>query len=548
MISPLDRVGRHAGKRGGRSLRALLFSVLPMFGVALASATWIDSAAAVLTTNSPEVKSAVERAKVFLNTADHVRFGGKALIGLALYKTGSEPDHPQIESAVAAIRKHIADGPHDERDVIYSLGLSLIMLAEVDSEEYGTEIYWLLQRIISLQKSHGGWGYVNEKIGDTSQTQYAVLALWMAVAAGFEVPEQVWKDVMGWLIRTQDPSGAFGYHPEDPGNFVRIFQPLTDNSRTAAALGCLYICQDHFEASRTQDIDTSVPTALHAKNTAAKRRRTGYDKKHLQRAVNDGDRWTVENFDVAPGKFPHYYMYAFERHQSFKQAVGDKNHPVDNWYDQIARHLLDTQSEKGTWQSRCGEACDTAFSVLFLIRSTRKSLIKAGKFGAGTLVGGRGLPSGDGELDMQLGRLTMRARKGPAEELLGMMDDPNHPSYLQAVRGFEALAAEADVELLDKHAARLHRLARGGDAEARVAAVKSLSRTRNLENVPTLIYALSDPDPRVATVANDGLKALSRRTRGSGELGDVGSEQRADVIAEWKRWYLVIRPDAEFDD
>ena len=241
-------------------------------------------------------------------------------------------------------------------------------------------------------------------------------------------------------------------------------------------------------------------------------------------------------------------MYAFERHQSFKQAVGNKGFLIDNWYDQIARHLLKTQNKTGGWHSRCGEACDTAFSVLFLIRSTRQSLIKAGYFGAGTLVGGRGLPIGGGDLDLRMGRITTRPRKGPADELLGMMDDPNHPTFLAAIRGFEKLTEEADVELLNKHAARLHRLARGANADARIVAVKGLARSRNLDNAPTLIYALSDPDARVATAANDGLVALSRKTRGAGELGESGSEQRAAMIAQWKQWYLVIRPDAELDD
>ena len=148
---------------------------------------------------------------------------------------------------------------------------------------------------------------------------------------------------------------------------------------------------------------------------------------------------------------------------------------------------------------------------------------------------------------VQMGRVVARPHKGPADELLGMMDDPNHPEYLQALRGFEELAAEGDVELLDKHAARLHRLAHGSDAEARLAAVTALARTRNLDNVPTLIYALSDPDPRVATAANDGLKEISRRTRGVGPLGENGSDLRAAAIEHWKQWYLVVRPGTDFD-
>ena len=35
---------------------------------------------------------------------------------------------------------------------------------------------------------------------------------------------------------------------------------------------------------------------------------------------------------------------------------------------------------------------DTAFAVLFLMRSTKKSIEKAKSYGAGEMIGGRGLP------------------------------------------------------------------------------------------------------------------------------------------------------------
>ncbi|MEZ6071709.1 MAG: HEAT repeat domain-containing protein [Pirellulales bacterium] len=507
-----------------------------------------SSTDAALTPESPEVKAAVKRGTDFLATASDQRFGGSSLVALALYKSGADEDHPQVQRAVNDIRNYIAKGPHGQRDEMYSLSLSLILLAEVDSEGYASEISWLLERILADQKSHGAWGYINESGGDTSQTQYGVLAIWTAVQAGYVVPDEVWKSVMGWMIRTQDYSGGFAYHPFDPGTYVREIQGNSTNSLTSAAMGSLYVCLDYFNNAGRKAHDPTVPSALHSANGEAKRVGTGFDRKRLFGALTDGNRWTLEHFDVAPGTYHHYYMYAFERYQSFKEASGNTEFPVADWYSRIARHLLDSQSDQGSWQSRCGAACDTAFSVLFLIRSTRKSLTEAGRFGSGVLVGGRGIPSGDGEFVVQMGRVVARPHKGPADELLGMMDDPNHPEYLQALRGFEELAAEGDVELLDKHAARLHRLAHGSDAEARLAAVTALARTRNLDNVPTLIYALSDPDPRVATAANDGLKEISRRTRGVGPLGENGSDLRAAAIEHWKQWYLVVRPGTDFDE
>ena len=41
-------------------------------------------------------------------------------------------------------------------------------------------------------------------------------------------------------------------------------------------------------------------------------------------------------------------------------------------------------------QGMCGKPVNTAFGVLFLLRSTQKSIRRARGFGAGTLVGGRG--------------------------------------------------------------------------------------------------------------------------------------------------------------
>ncbi len=76
--------------------------------------------------------------------------------------------------------------------------------------------------------------------------------------------------------------------------------------------------------------------------------------------------------------------------------------------------------------------------------------------------------------------------------------------------------------------------------------VEALARTRSLDNVPTLIYALSDPDPRVAVAARDGLRFTSRKFDGFGLSDNPDAGEAAAVTEKWKQWYLSLRPNAKF--
>jgi hypothetical protein len=79
-------------------------------------------------------------------------------------------------------------------------------------------------------------------------------------------------------------------------------------------------------------------------------------------------------------------------------------------------------------------------------------------------------------------------------------------------------------------------------------AVATLAAARDLDNVPTLIYALTDPDQGVANTARDGLRFVSRKLRGYGMPTNASQQQKQAAARQWKQWYLSIRPDAEFVD
>jgi hypothetical protein len=162
------------------------------------------------------------------------------------------------------------------------------------------------------------------------------------------------------------------------------------------------------------------------------------------------------------------------------------------------------------------------------------------------LIGGRGLPT-SGEIDQRLGQVIAKPLSGPADELLSMMEDPNNPKFLEAVQGFSDAAMEADEKTLDTHAARLRKLAGAASAEARLAAVKALGKARKLDNVPTLIYAMTDPDARVVDAAREALRFVSRKL-GPLPIKSVVNPANQEEIDYWKAWFRSIRPDAEFEN
>jgi HEAT repeat protein len=93
---------------------------------------------------------------------------------------------------------------------------------------------------------------------------------------------------------------------------------------------------------------------------------------------------------------------------------------------------------------------------------------------------------------------------------------------------------------------RLRRLVAAEEYAVRMAALKALHNTRDLDNVPVLIFALGDPDPRVVRKAHDALRVLSRKIDGFGLPEDPSDGAKLEAIEHWKQWFLSIRPDAQF--
>ena len=548
-------------RRGARGLAAAA-----IFVAACLSA--MDPAVG-LTPRSREVVQAVDRAIDYLNSATSSggRTGEQALVGLALLKHGASPSNPMVNMALRSIQAELArtDDPSKLRMDVYTAGLVTVFLVELDPQVYRPQIDFMLAHLQSVQKPHGGWGYPEKPTGDTSMTQYGVLSCWKAMQAGIPVPPEMVQGVSRWLLKTQDPSGAFGYQGVVSSSFDPVPQTTIRHSLSAAGLGSVYICADMGGLSKRvkekEDAD-GLPSAMKRVGVTATKARTtvplNLPPGLFQAVFARGNRWIEDNFVVeqpsSEGSWTHYYLYALERYYSFRElAEGRTGASGRRWYDEVARYLIDTQNEDGSWRcpAASGPRCDTAFGVLFLMRSSKKAIEKARDFGAGTLVGGRGLPQDSEIVKVRQGQVVATPKLEAVEKLLAATDDTDDADFAEMVA---VLPPEEARVLVSKHAQKLKAMSGDTSADARLAAVKILGQSSDLDNVPTLIYALTDPEPAVVLEAQAGLRRIGRKSTVFGRpdkfrLPDKFSP--ADVeeaIRGWKEWYLAVRPDAEFED
>lgn len=535
-----------------RWVRPMAWAAAPIFFLTLCAR---QSPAAGLTPDSPEVQTAIRKAVKFLESdaANDGRLGARALVGLVLLKNGANHEHPKIAQAVAAIQGAVGnrDAAQLNNIDIYSTGLSIIFLSTLNASKYRDEIERLLASLRVRQKPHGGWGYPERETGDTSMTQYGVLSMWEAAQAGCTVPRESIEAVTIWLLKTQDPSGAFGYQGTVSPTFTPVKQREMRHSMAAAGLGSVYICSDLLGfVPRAEKRDDDLPPALkevkpkQPDEPEAERPKTQVDPRVVRGVESRGNAWMRANSDI-PKSWAHYYLYALERYHSFRELTAGKFEKEPKWYSDGARYLVRTQSLDGSWVGQCKATADTAFATLFLLRSTKKSIERTWTFGEGTLQVGRGLPQYTDQIAVRRGSVVSVPRWKSAKEVRAALSTAQGSEYDQAVAALAELPPPEAELLAAQDAALLRRLTVDRLPQVRIAAVRALGNARNLDHVPALIAALDDPDPAVVREAHDALRRVSRRWSVPDLPKEPNDVQRRAVVEDWKKWYLAVRPEAE---
>jgi hypothetical protein len=532
--------------------------LLLLAALSIAACGLFVPAARAVTPDSPEVRKVIDKAFEFLATADDGRVGGKCLIGLTFLKDGKDETHPKIAAAVQSCQ-NLAKGDAAAINAdIYSTGIAIIFLCSLDPSKYSAEILKLSESLQRRQKSHGGWGYADKQTGDTSMTQYAVLAYWEMSKVGFNPSLESTERVGNWLLRTQDPGGHWGYQGKEAEGRVSYDLVKQDSARpgmAAAGLGATYMVADLLGLGETTvQVDATLPPALRplARGQAQQARTRKVDARKIRAAQERGRDWMRKNYAIETEYFGYYYLYALERYQSFLEASEGRTAKEPRWYNEGFSYLKKEQEENGSWKdSHEGlEAVNTAFATLFLLRSTKKAIERSKTFGEGALLAGRGLPEDPQAVRIRGAQIVSKKLDLSVGELIDVLFQPEHDSFAAAAADIDYLRDELlalKAEERAPHLARLRTLAASGVGDARLTAVKVLGQLRDLESGEALIHALDDSDWRVVLAADESLRLIGRSVTPT-SLGEKPEEKaRAAASAKWKQWYVTIRPDVQFE-
>jgi hypothetical protein len=514
------------------------------------------------------------RAYLFKTLENEGRLGYLALGTMALLKTGPEikeqsAKDPRTSAFMKKIREKIDADPIGEMgdqfsNYTFAVCISA-MIADTPSDEHDKAIRKLVRILIDRQIDKGGWAYPGDtKQGDTSQTQYAILALWDAAQYGVDVPLSVWDKALNWHIERQDAAGkagpgGFSYHPTDPKDGKLVDQSGESCPMSVAGLGSMLICQSQIphlkkKSARHMDIDELIRPV---KDEGEKENyKPIVTPEAAQKAIAMAENW-VTKVNAFNGEFKtegkiNYYLYGYERAAALRRGGKFKE---SDWYGYGGGFLSKDQKQDGSWAHEYAGAADTSFAILFLGRTMAKKIQKVdvSQLARSTAVSGRGLPTSDGSssaLERQIEKYKTPTSTD-IDSLLKMLDDSDADIAEEVAAQVNVLKPEelkALIQKLGNDGRKLRQWANDKRPEARKAAITALSRTRDLRFVPMLIEALKDKDDGVYAAARDGLRYVSRQAEVFGlpveTKRDAGKE--GDATKKLWAWYhdLKVQPPA----
>jgi hypothetical protein len=502
----------------------------------------------------------VDRGIGFLEKSKPSSPGEAALIAYAHFKVEHDESNPVVVAGIRAAKQFAADlSKGQQYKSNYECAVSILLLCEVSPTRFRSELAAFQRYFTEAQMSNGGYGYPGEKEGDVSQTQYAILAIWMLDRFGFKLDYNRVVQTLNWLRVVQDARGPWPYHGKVPTTGGLIAQKETSMSMALAGAASLLIGGDALRVwgDTSANDDTGIvglPKAIkiYKEDVNVERRKSvKMPRENLLGPVEFMEKWRSANPETYGGNLYWYFYTAYttERYESFVEiAKGLPVNPSPAWYNEIVTELIKLQSpESGGWESRAHTAplVSTAFAVLFLIRSTQKSL---GTGASATTIGGLGFKGDVSKAKLVNGKAVTQS---PAQSVAGMLDllEKDDADELDGQALSDRATLPTDPVERAAQLDRLERLVRGSQSwQARRVSARLLGTSDDLRVVPALIYALSDPDESVRKYARDGLRFISRRFEGYGMPDEPTNAQLRQAQRKWREWYLTMKPGYVFID
>ncbi len=321
--------------------------------------------------NDQLVEQSIRRATAFLksqfkdgalidtNNNTESKAGGDALAVYALLNAGQAIEDPDLGNSSAFVREildAVRQYPMDKGKPIYERSLRAAALSmldrEPDRDQLSKDRQWLLKAEVG-----GAYGYElpppNAKPEstpwDNSTSQYGVLGVWSAAAAGQGIPDKYWADVEKHWLGSQFSDGGWAY---------------TSNGSTATMTFA--------------GITTLCVTAEYESASATTKTRPNDAKPAFSLAVNRGLEFLTKNDTLFTGNLGRgYALYTVER---AGLATGFRWFGNHDWYREIGAKALNTQLENGSWSGEDGVDVETSFVTLFLSRGRQPLLMDKLRF------------------------------------------------------------------------------------------------------------------------------------------------------------------------
>ena len=520
------------------------------------------------TPDHPVVQDMVAKGIGFLGSS-RARTSGEGmhyLMGYTLFKVDGNTEHPVVASAIAESRELArvvaSGGKNGDTRSMYVPAVAGMLLASVDVEAYGAEVRQIRDFLLASQKPHGGFGYLVDgqylASGDISQTQYVMLCLWTMSQLGIEVPDEAIIRTISFLAASQHADGSWPYQAG-----TGTADAATSNSLAAAGFSALLIAGDllgqyRSKIAENQEEEGIIPAAFKRILADTGKTKANFDRTRLDNSAKKGEAWHNQN-PYKRAMWHYYYMYSRERYESFLEITKGKQQKSPEWYNQAVEALKAAQSTDGNfagaWGAVTGDTdsllnpeASTCFAVLFLIRSTQKAI---GSLNEAYYRGGLGLPDDLNSVTFNDGKVVSKSTTTSVDDALKMLeqDDKGMEGKLVA----DNIKLSNDPKQRKDQLNRFTRLLNTKEAERRKVAAKMLGRGDDMDVVPALIFAVStDPDAEVARTAEQSLRLISRKLDTyhlpKNKDGKLSDQAKAKAGAEWKKWYLSLRPDYVFND
>lgn len=520
-----------------------------------------------------EIQNAIEKGKQFLidkqfgngtwafleniDQGEARTVGATALCGLALMECHVPPGDGRIQKAAQVIRKAARDVKFNFN---YGVNLCILFLHRVNQGEAGgwnTEhgdaplVRDLANRVMRGQNQRGGWGYyLTPGEQDNSNTQFGIVGLWVARKY---FPEGKERDaVKAALVRaeqkfrgSQSGSGAWGY---DSSNLMIQLQP-TPSMTCAGLLGLAVGAGHRYESAFTgQGAGSGQTGGVYKK----------LDEDPLvKKAVLYLEGVLKGYADGLRGEHPVYFLWSLERTCVLYRwrKIGETD-----WHAVGSRFLISNQKQDGSWNLDHfnGTNAETAFALLFLVKSNLLGPLEDAEFTYGPLLAGppaKAKPKTPVDVKVRINEVFAKLPTAtPTERLALLQEAETLPGddvtqnlaaavkQMSSEQGKEAVRETLAKRLQPWTVTKLDQTLRESDhKEMRLAAARAAG-TKTEPNafddakakadrhnlLISLITALSDEDKRLGDQAALTLQALTGQ--------DFGKNQ-----TRWSKWLDMNR-------